>query len=355
MEARMKKPTVIGIIILLVLLGFFAPSADAVEVDIPDPGLEAAIREALGIPTDPITDTDLAVPIVLYADSREITDLTGLEYCVNLSYLSLGNNNIRDISALSGLTNLEWLYLYDNNIRDIDALSGLTNLETKLEGLWLDRNNIRDINVLSELTNLRILSLWDNNIRDISTLSELTNLEGLWLSSNNISDISALSELTDLERLHLNRNNISDISALSELIKLEGLYLSFNNISDIQPLVDNSGLATDDWVDLRGNPLSDKAIDTDIPELQGRGVTVYVYTSVEDLIAVVEGWDLPEGTGNTLIARLRAANRAFDGNWQITVKHMYAFIDQCEKMRGTKLTDQQADYLIAEATEIIED
>ena len=67
---------------------------------------------------------------MLEAGNYDIQDLTGLEYCVNLSYLYLNSNNISDISALVGLTNLRSLYLSGNNISDISPLvenSGLSN------------------------------------------------------------------------------------------------------------------------------------------------------------------------------------------------------------------------------------
>ena len=44
MKVRMKKLTEISITTMLLLLVFFVPGADAQVVDIPDPGLEAAIR-----------------------------------------------------------------------------------------------------------------------------------------------------------------------------------------------------------------------------------------------------------------------------------------------------------------------
>ena len=94
------------------------------------------------------------------------------------------------------------------------------------------------------------------------------------LSSNNIANISPLSSLTNLTGLHLYNNNITTISSLSGLTSLTELTLQDNDISDIQPLVANMGLGTGDQVNVRGNPLSDAAISTHIPALQGRGVTV---------------------------------------------------------------------------------
>jgi len=54
---------------------------------------------------------------------RSITDLTGHEYCTDLTILVLGHNEISDICALAGLTNLEELVLSGNQIGDIHALT----------------------------------------------------------------------------------------------------------------------------------------------------------------------------------------------------------------------------------------
>jgi len=327
-------------LLILVTLTFTvipASMATAATVTIPDLGLEAAIRDALGIasPT-PITDSDLATLTVLDADSRGITDLTGLEYCVNLVRLDLEHNSISDLGLLSGLTSLEWLFLdlnsisdvgplaglinlerlgidinnisnvgplsglvkleiltlNNNSISDLGPLSGLTNLEvlelhdnlisnvgplsglTRLTGLGLSSNSISDLSPLSGLTSLAWLTLGGNGISDVGPLSGLTSLESLYLDHNNISDLGPLSGLTALEMLLIERNNISDLGPLSGLTDLEWLWLHGNNISDIQPLVDNPGLGAGDVLNLRENPLICKAILTDIPILQGRGVTV---------------------------------------------------------------------------------
>ena len=73
--------------------------------------------------------------------------------------------------------------------------------------------------------------------------------------------------LTDLR---LGGNSITDISALSGLTSLTFLFLHNNSITDIQPLLDNTGLGADDWVDLRSTNVSC----TDVALLQAKGATV---------------------------------------------------------------------------------
>jgi hypothetical protein len=126
----------------------------------------------------------------------------------------------------------------------------------------------------SDLLGLTVLYAWYGDITDLNGLEYCTNLEWLYLRDSQIGDISPLSSLTSLAALDLSNNQISDISPLSGLISLTTLYLIDNQISDIEPLVDNPGLSSGDDVYLNGNPLSTASIDTYIPQLKARGVTV---------------------------------------------------------------------------------
>ena len=56
-----------------------ATASLAQEVIIPDPGLNAAVRETLGIPAGPLTQQDLLGLTNLSAISSNITNLMGLE------------------------------------------------------------------------------------------------------------------------------------------------------------------------------------------------------------------------------------------------------------------------------------
>ncbi len=114
------------------------------QVTFPDTNLEAAIREAINKPEDPIYISDLEALTMLGAQQRGISDLTGLEHSTNLTWLDLTHNNISDVSPLVGLTKLSELGLGGNNISDISVLAGLSNLEF----LTLTGNNISDISLL---------------------------------------------------------------------------------------------------------------------------------------------------------------------------------------------------------------
>ena len=244
---------------------------DENDVNIPDVNLRAVIADSLGKGRDEaITRAEMASLTHLEAQDANISDLTGLQFATNLTYLWLTGNPITDLSALCDLTNLTDLVLFANAITDIAALSNLTNLIH----LNLNHNTVSDLAVLSNLTNLEWLFLADNAITNISVLSNLINLSGLDISGANITDISVLAKLTNLTQLVLNNNCISDPSALSKLTNLTHLNLNDNKISDFSPLVANTGFGSGDEVEVRKNPLSPESLNTHIPALQIRGVNV---------------------------------------------------------------------------------
>ena len=247
------------------------------NVNIPDANLRAVIADSLGKGRDEaITRAEMATLTHLEAQEANISDLTGLEFATNLTYLWLTGNPITDLSPLCDLTNLTGLVLFGNTITDISALSNLTNLVH----LNLAGNSISDISALSNLTNLEFLaltnnaltnnSITNNTITDISALSNLTNLIGLDLRYNSISNISVLSNLTNLEYLDLGYNSISNISVLSNLTNLTYLNLSDNAISDLSPLVTNTGFGSGDRVFVQNNPLSAESLTTHLPALYSR-------------------------------------------------------------------------------------
>ncbi len=222
--------------------------------DIPDPNLLAAVLTALNKPdNDPITPSEIATVTRIDAENAGITNLIGLEHAIHLRELHLWKNSVKDLSPLSGLTNLTGLYLGGSSASDLSPLAGLTNLES------------------------------------------------LFLDSNGISDLSPLAGLTNLTRLALGNNSVKDLSPLTGLTSLRWIRLASNNISDLSPLVANTGLGSEDEVDVRGNPLNYASIYTRIPELQSRGVTVEFDTRKVQRLLKISG-DNQQGTVDAVLA-----------------------------------------------------
>ena len=178
-----------------------------------DANLEAAVRHAVGNPSDPLTTAELEGITFLVAVGYGITDLTGLELCTNLYILSLTQNTIVDLTPLTGLTGLRALGLSDNQIADLTPLSGLWALEI----LYLDNNVISDVHPIEYLDSLNYLSLANNEIK----------------------------------------------------------YLGTNPFGDDWGIMANEGLGPGDTLELRGNPLSLWVVCEDVPTLEAAGVTVF--------------------------------------------------------------------------------
>jgi len=195
---RTKKAMLLGVILLLMfLLGACAAPAPE-TVTFADENLEAEIRDALGKPAgEAITPAELAGLTELGPLVWGITDLSGIEYCTNLTWVDLWGNEISDLSPLASLTNVTTLNLGANRISDLSPLASLTNLTM----LVLTDNEVSDLSPLASLTNLTMLSLGGNQISDISPLVENSGLgegDAVGLGDNNL-DLSEGSE--DLENI----------------------------------------------------------------------------------------------------------------------------------------------------------
>ena len=214
--------------------GALSPISNLAEAELPvdyvvsfaDANLESVIRGLISQPGGDIMYSSLLNITEIGANFENIASLSGLEYCENLIFLHATDNQISDLTPLSNLQNL-W---------SLDVVM--------------------------------------NQISDISPAASITSLGQLTVGQNNISDISSLSSLTNLTWLRVHYNNITDISSLQYLTNLHWLDISGNQIANISPLVSNSGLSTGDTIYMQVNPLSTESINTYIPQLQSRGVTV---------------------------------------------------------------------------------
>lgn len=203
------------------------------EVDIPDINLKSAINKQLGRAEDSaITKVDLLGLTSLEASNKNIKELTGLEFAINLEYLNLSGNQISDLTPLKDLINLTSLSLAWNQIVDLSPISDLMNLRE----LFLQSNMIKDPRVINNLSKLESLSLGENEIIDLNFLKELTNLKSLSLDNNQLSDLTPLTNLTNLTFLDLDNNTIKEIKPLENLVNLEILVLDHNQVSDLSVL-----------------------------------------------------------------------------------------------------------------------
>lgn len=193
-----------------------------------DPGLEAAVRVALDMPTGPITHGAGATVSVLDASLRDISSLEGLECLTQLQNLDLSSNFVSDLSPLSGLDSLTTLKLGGNSVSEVE----------------------------------------------LASISSLTLLQVLFLQNNSIGDVSPLSGLFALRSLHLDFNVITDVVPLGGLSQLTKLTLANNALPDLTPLLDNQGLDAGDFLDITANPIDCAREHATVSALESRGITV---------------------------------------------------------------------------------
>ncbi len=236
---------------------------------------------------------------------NSISDISPLARLTKLTALRLDNNFISNISPLARLTRLTELYLENNSISDLWPLvanTGLGNGDT----VEVTGNPLSTVSFTTHLPTLRSrgvtvkfdqvqgvvppppqsVNIPDAKLRNAIeqvlgkargatiTVADMQTLAALNATSENIRNLTGLETATNLTELGLIDNNISDLSPLAGLTKLITLNLRDNFISDLRPLVANTGLGSGDWIDVRGNPLSHASINTHIPTLQSRRVTV---------------------------------------------------------------------------------
>ena len=229
-------------------------------VHIPDTNLRAAIEAELGkTAEDVITVEDMER--LTYLDARNydeprkenISNLIGLEFAKNLSFLHIGGNSVSDLSPLAGLTKLDFLDAERNLISDLSPLKGLA----RLSGLILTDNLISNILPLKGLTNLKALRVNRNSISDFSPITNLTTLQEIWISDSTLSDLTLLAGLVNLEGIHAWDIPIEDLSPLTGLTKLRWLDFGRTPISDLSPLTNLTNLRKLTFYDCDIEDLSD--------------------------------------------------------------------------------------------------
>ena len=242
MDTRGKLGCMVATVYLSLCSFIFAQNQPQV-VEIPDPNLRSALREALSLSSNQrITQARMRSLTNLSADRRGIKDLTGLEHATNLTFLHVGYNEIRNLQPLKGLTRLNRLYIFGNRgITNIEPLRNLSALAA-FNGGGCRITNLDPIRKLTALTSVAIH--YQGELKNIEPLANLTQLRNLHADGNQIADIRPLANLIQLRELRLNRNRIVDVNPLANLVNLDKLWIENNLIVDHSPL---DGLSISDF------------------------------------------------------------------------------------------------------------
>ena len=101
------------------------------QVVFADENLEAAVREELEKPEEPLTKGVIRELTKLDASERKVKYLSGLDSAVNLTELDLKDNQISDVSPLASLTNLTTLSLHGNPLSQESIDVHVPNFEAR--------------------------------------------------------------------------------------------------------------------------------------------------------------------------------------------------------------------------------
>lgn len=268
-------------LVCIALLASPGQSAGQV-VNIVDPNLEQAIREAVAKPDGDLTEADLQQLVVLNASQRNITTLDGFTTATNLSHLDLSYNALSTATLTpgfprlgrvelqgNGLTNLVvpgllpslWqLALSENLLTDADFLTQMPQLAY----LELDYNEFSAFDPGLELNHLIWLNLAFNRIQDLNFLTRLPRLANLFLDDNGLTNVALPGVLTNINWLTLDVNRIADLTFLTLLPKLTMLELASNFA---ERYVFPPGLATLQYLNLGENRLTNVAFAPDLTNL----------------------------------------------------------------------------------------
>ena len=173
--------------------------------------------------------------ISLDVSEKSLSDLSGIEYFVNLRSLDCQKNQLASLDV-SNLTKLTALTCNENQLTSLDV-SSLTNLSnlycqynqlTTLDvsqnaALWdlrCSNNQLTELNV-SNNPKLQTLSCANNQLTALD-IEKNTSLSTLYCNNNQLAGLS-VSGNTALTKLHCHANRMSELNVTNNL-KLKTLY-----------------------------------------------------------------------------------------------------------------------------------
>ena len=167
-------------------------------------------------------------------NGEKITNLKGIEFFPNLSYLDCSENNLSSLDV-SDNTNLMMLFCYQNELNSLDVTrnpalitlncnhNSLTSLDvsknTALTNLKCAENQLTSLKV-SKNDNLETLYCYDNQLTKLD-VTQFIALQELYCSDNQLNSLD-VSKNTKLQKLNCSNNQLSnlDVRQNTELVDL---------------------------------------------------------------------------------------------------------------------------------------
>jgi hypothetical protein len=272
-----------------------------IPVDFFDKALDSAIRDTLDLGQETmIYFHDLQQLTTLSAPGRDIEGVGGLAWCTRLKTLDLSRNRLKDISGLRAWPLLQQRVArsdrrdQDSPLNTLLAAYSLM-LGCAIEELVLDENPIETF-YFSEAPHLRRLSAKKTGLSFFPASDAMPLLEELYLDDTRLTgDLMLLPMLAHLRVLSVTGNQ-------------------FGGIEWPRELPDRPGL----MVDLRNNPLNERALCETIPALKANGIDVQTsdHCPLGDATADSDGDGYTDVEERRFVALFHADPDAREAAWQ---------------------------------------
>jgi len=193
------------------VLARLAANLPAQEVSIPDPALNAAVRESLQKPAGPLSAQDMLGLTFLSAGGRDIRSVEGLETARNLGILDLDNNSLTNFPIAGALTNLTILDLFENHLSRFVLAKDAPHLRI----LDISFNSLAQCTLPAGMTNLETLFLRNNQLTNLTLPPDLIRLAQVDLQTNQLTSLTLPPDMTNLVSLNVDGNPLATL-VLSE-------------------------------------------------------------------------------------------------------------------------------------------
>lgn len=195
------------------------------NVNIPDPAFKSYLNGLLGQPsTSDITEAQMDTITAITINGGSLSDITGIDYAHNLTYVSISNTQVTDFSLLASLPKLTNISLAGSNITsssipNLNNLQNLTNLS--ISPASLDNSALTKINKIPNLTFLDLDSNY--SLTDIMPLQSLPNLVTLFVQFCGIHDYRGIENFPKLNNLSAYGQNVGRTVLINSTIKSSAL------------------------------------------------------------------------------------------------------------------------------------
>jgi hypothetical protein len=229
-------------------------------------------------------DTNVAKTITgtFNAAQKNLSDVTGIEYFININRLYLSGNKLTFLPDLSRLTQLIRLHVDTNKLTTLPDLQAMTSLQylwchynkitslpsmanmTSVQSFFCQRNLLTSLPDITGMSSLNHFICSDNLITALpADMSSLISLNRLLCTNNNLTSVD-LTSIPNVKEVHLRNNNLSNFPNITGMTQLTELHLdgnnfvvlpdlsSFTNLTNVR--LENNNLTFEDLLPLASLP-----------------------------------------------------------------------------------------------------